>query len=289
MAARPIQTSEPDQLQAEHKSCYVSVPVQRYQYDCCEQLDDLIAQEVPVALVYNGISHVVMMASPTDLEDFAVGFSLSEGIVEQVAEIYDINVRFDPSDLVAGIEVNLTIAAQRQMVLKKRRRNLTGRTGCGLCGAESLQEVMRPVARVTAQPLAGSDAVERAVSALTQHQPLQALTGAFHGAAWCDLQGNILQLREDVGRHNALDKLLGYLWVTQTALDRGFVLVSSRASYEMVYKSSRCGISTLVAVSAPTHLALKLAQDAGLNLIGFARPGRHVVYHRALDQKQDRG
>ena len=284
MAARPIQHAEPEQSSTEQDRCYVSVSVERFQQDGYTQADDLIAQEVPVALIYNGISHVVMMASPSDLEDFAVGFSLSEGIIEQVAEVYDIVVQYDPENLLAGVEVNLTIAAQRQMELKKRRRNLTGRTGCGLCGAESLQEVMRPVGHVDAQPLVEGQAVEAAVAALAKHQPLQEMTGAFHGAAWCDGQGNILQLREDIGRHNALDKLLGYLRRSEVELNTGFVLVSSRASYEMVYKSSRCGVATLVAVSAPTALALKMAQEAGLNLIGFARPGRHVVYHRTTEE-----
>lgn len=283
MAARP----KPHLSDSKHpcrEDSVCAVPVQRCHPGEAEQAEDLIAQEVPVALVYNGISHVVMMASPLDLEDFAVGFSLSEGIVEQIGEIYDISLDYDPANLEQGVAVNLTIAAQRQMELKRRRRNLTGRTGCGLCGTESLQEAVRPVSPVVPQPLVDGAAVEQAVATLVANQPLQAMTGAFHGAAWCDLQGNILQLREDVGRHNALDKLLGHLRRSDVDLSRGFVLVSSRASYEMVYKSSRCGATTLVAVSAPTALALKQAREAGLNLIGFARPGRHVVYHRAIEE-----
>ncbi len=254
--------------------------IRRQQNDQIDALDS-IAEEIPVAMVYNGISHVVMMASPNNLEDFAVGFSLSEGIVKTPEEIYEIDLVGDSERLEDGIEIRMAITTQRSMQLKQRRRNLTGRTGCGLCGAESLQQAIRPVKAVKTQPVISASAVETAVGQLTSQQPLQSLTGAFHGAAWCAPDGTIQMLREDIGRHNALDKLLGALQRSQTDLTQGFVLVSSRASYEMVHKSSSCGVATLVAVSAPTRMALKLAQEAGMNLIGFARPGRHVIYNQA--------
>lgn len=268
--ARELADSCASQQQVIRRECDQSIPV----------VDD-IACEVPVAMIYNGISHVVMMASPNDLVDFAYGFSLSEGIVAEPAEILDIDFRYHPDELDTGIELHLSITSRRMAQLKQQRRNLTGRTGCGLCGAESLQQAMRPVSQVPPAALPDIAAVELAVTTLTEQQPLQHQTGAFHGAAWCDSEGNILVIREDVGRHNALDKLLGALLSTTWERRGGFVLISSRASYEMVQKTSHCGIATLVAVSAPTTLAIKVARQAGLNLIGFARPGRHAIYHQA--------
>ena len=240
-------------------------------------VDDRVARELAVALVYNGISHVVMMATPKDLEDFALGFSLSENILASASELYGLELV--ASDL--GIEVAMTISAERFAALKKRRRNLTGRTGCGLCGAESLREAIRPLPQVGERVKLNAGAIQTAVAQLNDWQPLQAVTGAVHGAAWCDLDGNIQLLREDVGRHNALDKLLGALHHKDSGgvtVPDGFVLISSRASYEMVAKTAALGIEVLAAVSAPTTLAIELAQRAGVTLIGFARPGRHMVY-----------
>jgi FdhD protein len=253
---------------------------------------DLLADEVAVALVYNGLSHVVMMASPLALDDFALGFSLSEGVINNASQIYGLDIV--PS--CNGIEVQIELASECFAGLKARRRNLAGRTGCGLCGAESLQQAISAPKAVTPAALPSAAAIETALQQLGEHQALQALTGAVHGAALCDANGAIVLLREDVGRHNALDKLIGAIvgapesttrqLIGQSAVaqpdDRsGFALISSRASYEMVSKCCAAGISTLVAVSAPTALAVDYARQAGLNLIGFARPGRHVVYHQA--------
>ncbi|WP_299199773.1 formate dehydrogenase accessory sulfurtransferase FdhD [uncultured Amphritea sp.] len=263
-------------------SCHQPFTVTRWQQGQMLDALDSIAEEIPVAMIYNGISHVVMMASPCDLEDFAVGFSLSEGIIQKQEEIYGIDLMMaDADNLAAGIEIQIAITTQRSMQLKQRRRNLTGRTGCGLCGAESLQQAIRPVKSVPARSLVSPEAIENAVSQLSNNQPLQTITGACHGAAWCDNAGNIVLLKEDVGRHNALDKLLGAMQRMQINPGEGFALISSRASYEMVYKAASSGISTLVAVSAPTGLALELARQAKLNLIGFARPGRHVIYNQS--------
>ncbi|MWJ29095.1 formate dehydrogenase accessory sulfurtransferase FdhD [Halomonas sp. ZH2S] len=245
--------------------------------------DDVLAREVPVAMVYNGISHAVMMATPQDLADFALGFSLSEGILAHHHECYDLEVLEEPQ----GLTIHLRIAGQRLAALKARRRNLTGRTGCGLCGTEALEQAIRPIPRVMA-PVLGDDAIQRALANLAEHQALQALTGACHGAAWCDGQGRIQLVREDVGRHNALDKLIGALACRGGPPPDGFVLVSSRASYEMVHKSASAGIGALVAVSAATALAVEQAQAADLLLVGFARPGRHLIYHRPAAPKAAR-
>ncbi len=252
------------------------VAVTRWQADGRSVARDNLAEETAVALSYNGIAHAVMMASPADLTDFALGFSLTEGIVQHTEEIYDLDIKPQPQ----GIELQLTISSQRLCALKHHRRNLAGRTGCGLCGAESLQQAMRPISRLPSRPAIADQAIQQAVSQLDKLQPLQAQTGACHGAAWCDANGHIHWVREDVGRHNALDKLIGALRHNDVDTGNGFILISSRASYEMVQKAAAAGIGTLVAVSAPTALALNYARQANLQLVGFARPQRHVTYHQ---------
>lgn len=243
---------------------------------------DRVVAEVPVALVYNGVSHAVMMATPLDLEDFALGFSISEGIMESAHELRSCEVL----RAVQGLMVEMTIDNRRFTALKERRRSMAGRTGCGLCGTESLQEAIRPVRPVTAM-IVEDQAIQRAVAALPTFQPLQAETGASHGAAWCTMNGGITVVREDVGRHNALDKLIGALLKSGTDLGSGFALVSSRASYEMVHKSCAVGIGCLVAISAPTSLAVEQARDAGQRLIGFARSGRHVIYNEPASDSRE--
>lgn len=236
--------------------------------------DETLAEEVPVALVYNGISHAVMLATPAGLEEFAVGFSLSECIVGRFGEILDL-------DIVAGdhgIEVQMRITAERAQALKQHRRSLTGRTGCGLCGTESLEQLTRRAARVDSSAMLAQGAVERAQQQLEAAQHLFNLTGAVHAAAWCDAAGNIQLLREDVGRHNALDKTIGALAQRRLGVDRGFVLMTSRASYEIVQKAAAVGIAVVAAVSAPTGMAVRVADESGVTLIGFARGGRHCVY-----------
>jgi FdhD protein len=233
---------------------------------------DNIATETAVALVYNGISHVVMMASPNDLEDFALGFSLSEGIVTSANQLLDC----EQIETDQGIELALTITAEPFAKLKERRRNLVGRTGCGLCGAESLEQAITAPSSISADLSISHKALQRAIAALGGEQQLQQQTGAVHGAAWCSVEGEIRLVREDVGRHNALDKLLGA--ISKQDPTEGFVLVTSRASYEMVAKTASANIPLLAAVSAPTSLAIELADTAGLTLVGFSRTGRHVIY-----------
>jgi len=240
---------------------------------------DWIACEAPVALIYNGISHAVMMASPLDLEAFAIGFSLTEGIVSSAGEIYSIDVGGNEKD---GIEIALDISAKCFAGLKERRRTLAGRTGCGICGAESLEQIRPSLSPVQSDLALSHATIESACRKLRGHQPLQSKSGGTHGAAWCLSDGELFEVCEDVGRHNALDKLIGKLakrglLEDQQAL-QGFLLISSRASYEIVIKAARAGIAVVVAMSAPTSLAIDVAEDVGITLLGFARADRHVVY-----------
>jgi len=237
-----------------------------------------LAVEAPIALQYNGIAHAVMLATPLDLEDFALGFSLSEGILAEPGELYGVEWQ----ETAPGWTIDLAIAAGAFARLKERRRTLAGRTGCGICGTESLSQVLRPLPELPlGTPALGPAALAAAAAALAAHQPLQQRTGATHGAAWCATDGRILALREDVGRHNALDKLIGALVRGRVARDQGFALITSRASVEMVQKAASAGIAVLAAVSAPTTLALEVAERCGLTLIGFARGNRFSAYsHR---------
>jgi FdhD protein len=236
--------------------------------------DDSIASEVPVAMTYNRVSHVVMMATPADLEDFALGFSLTEGLIGSLDDLS--GTRIIPRE--GGIELAMTITKDWFDRLSTQRRNLAGRTGCGLCGAENIEQALRRPPEVANSLKISHPAVQKVVAALNTKQPLQAVTGATHGAAWCSPEGDILSVREDIGRHNALDKLIGSLFREEFDPASGFVLVSSRASYEMVYKTAAAGIQLIVAVSAPTTLAVEFAEHSGVTLVGFARPGRHNVY-----------
>lgn len=271
-----VDQKQMDSLFVHHPAVRKQVAVQRWDKSKLSYATDSIAEEVPIAMVYNRISHVVMMATPQDLQDFALGFSLTEQILLHPEELYEIDVVEQKN----GIELQIQISSQRMAELKQHRRNLTGRTGCGICGAESLQQALKPLPPVAKVISVEDEAIEKAVNSLGQFQPLQQTTGACHGAAWCNLNGEILKVREDVGRHNALDKLIGSLAESVTDWTQGFVLISSRASYEMVQKVVTVGIGNLIAVSAPTGLALQMAQETGLNLIGFARPQRHTHYNK---------
>jgi len=233
-----------------------------------------IAAEVPVAFEYNGISHAVMLATPADLHDFAVGFSLSEGIARP-SECYAVEER--PS--AAGITLAIEVAAAAFARLKAHRRTLAGRTGCGICGTESLDQVLRSLPDLSETSLrVAPAALARAHAGLAGVQPLQQRTGAAHGAVWCGLDGAIVCAREDIGRHNALDKLIGALVRGGFETRAGFALVTSRASVEMVQKSATAGIAVLAAVSAPTALAVQVAANCGQTLIGFARGETFSVY-----------
>lgn len=234
---------------------------------------DWVAEEVPVALVFNGISHAVMLASPTGLEDFALGFALTEGLLADRSELYGIEtVRSEQ-----GISLQMDVASACEWRLKERRRNLAGRTGCGLCGTESLDQVSRSVPRAP-DVLLRLGVLAQGQRALREWQALQQLTGAAHAAAWCDLEGRIVLLREDLGRHNALDKLVGAMAFAKLNPSAGWVLVTSRASFEMVQKTAMAGAGLLAAVSAPTSMAVDLAERCGMALAGFVRGDDFVAY-----------
>lgn len=236
---------------------------------------DWLAQETPIALEYNGISHATVLATPRDIEDLALGFSVTEGIVRGAADVYDIELTQTPQGFIA----QLSIASACLDQLKRRRRTLAGRTGCGLCGLESLDDVVRPLPPVPApvQPIAPA-AIVRAMQALRERQPLHQQTGATHAAAWADLSGELHWVREDVGRHNALDKLIGALLHQRRDPTAGFAVISSRASFEMVQKAAAVGIPAVAAVSAPTSYAVQTAEQLGVLLIGFARKQDFTAY-----------
>ncbi|EKM7811924.1 TPA: formate dehydrogenase accessory sulfurtransferase FdhD [Klebsiella aerogenes] len=235
---------------------------------------DEVAEEVPVALVYNGISHVVMMATPRDLEHFAVGFSLSEGIIQSRQEIYGMDV----VQACNGVEVQIELSSRRFMGLKERRRALAGRTGCGVCGVEQLNDIGKPVEPLPFSQTFALSHLDRALKQLNEVQPIGRLTGCTHAAAWVRPDGELAGGHEDVGRHVALDKLLGRRSAEGEGWQRGAALVSSRASYEMVQKAAMCGVEILFAVSAATTLAVEVAERCNLTLVGFCRPGRATIY-----------
>ena len=239
---------------------------------------ECIAEETPIAMVFNGISHVVMMATPDNLEDFAKGFSISENIVSDIEEIYSIEV--NRSDV--GIEIDINISNEAFNKLKDKRRNLIGRTGCGLCGAESLNQVFNhhnSIQAITQQSVFSAKNISLALDHLSKHQIIQQQTGATHAAALCNQDGKILFVREDVGRHNALDKLIGAFYNHDSLnIKNPFIIISSRASYEMIQKAATLKVALVVAISAPTALAIRLANKLGITLLGFARGKNYNIY-----------
>ena len=246
---------------------------------------DTIAAEVPVALVFNGISHAVMMCTPQNLETFALGFALSEGIIDSAADCYGIDVHStetcsdDPE--LPGIAIELDIASRCFVRLKEKRRALTGRTGCGICGVDSMEALdMVPDALqlpAWAQDI-GLQQLQRAFSALSALQVLNQQAGAIHAAGWANAQGDLQVVMEDVGRHNALDKLLGHMAQQQLLGQPGLVVMTSRASYELVRKCARMGLPVLATISAPTTLAIHVANKAGMRLFGLCRGERAIAY-----------
>ena len=236
---------------------------------------DLVIDEQAIAFVYNGISHAVMMATPCDLQDFALGFSLSENIIDQASEILDLEIHHHS----LGIELNLTISSRKFAQLKEKRRSLAGNSGCGLCGIASLRQIDKQRTPLAQYQTISPHVIQSALIQFKAKQMLNLQAGGVHAAAFCDLlTGDIKLIREDVGRHNALDKLIGAFKTSSLNQTNGFILASSRASYEMVDKSIAANINHLVTISAPTSKAITLAKQNNLNLISFARTGRHVIY-----------
>jgi FdhD protein len=250
------------------------VSVQRCRGGVLSDGQDWLAVELPIGLEFNGISHAVMLASPADLEDFALGFSLSEGIIASSTEFYGCEVEQRDE----GRLVHVEIASERFMALKQRRRNLAGRTGCGLCGTEALEQVARELAPVPHAHAIAPSVLVAGMHAMQLRQPLQQHSGATHAAAWIDEAGQVTCVREDVGRHNALDKLIGALAKQKTDFSCGALLLTSRASYEMVQKAATMGIGIIAAISAPTSFAVELADRYGVALIGFMRDTSYVMY-----------
>jgi FdhD protein len=233
-----------------------------------------IANEAPVAFVYSGRPHVVMMCSPDNLEDLAYGFSLTEGIVASASEIESVT----ESRHAKGFELAITIPVEAAAKLAQRTRALAGRTGCGLCGVEAIDDAVRATMPVTAKLAITHDALWRAGEALEAQQPLNRETRAVHAAAWATADGSLHIVREDVGRHNALDKVLGALARAGTDASTGFLIVTSRASFELVQKASAAGVALLAAVSRPTELAVKIAEASGITLVGLLRGRTANVY-----------
>lgn len=253
---------------------YQQISIERWQKGQRSVEQDYVAEEVPVSLVYNGVPHVVMLATPTNLEEFALGFSITEGIITQARELLATKV-YNRSN---GIEVQIKIPNERFQCLADKGRNLTGRTGCGLCGASTLKQAIRQPNPVQGNLSVHADELIAVLTQIKQQQKINKLTGSVHAAAWVVPTIGMMLIREDVGRHNALDKLIGALLRTEKDPSTGYVIVTSRASFEMVQKAAWVGINLLAAISAPTGLAIRLADEAGLTLIGFARADQHVIY-----------
>ncbi len=234
-----------------------------------------IAVEVPVALTFGGIPFAVMMMTPSDLEDFAVGFSLTEGIIQRADDIRSVQLEQEER----GLRLVIDLIPERLHEHLARKRALSGRTGCGLCGIDDLDALPKARMSVGRAPSIPLTSIRTALSMLEGAQSLNALTRAVHAAAWADLDGTVQYVREDVGRHNALDKLIGTLCRNSTNPNSGFVIVTSRCSFELVEKIAAFGTRTLVAISAPTSLALERARLLDITLVGIARSDAVTVFH----------
>lgn len=254
------------------RSCSVAVRGTSHRtLSVSEPVDWMLPEEEPVALVYNRRTFAVMLVSPADLEDFGLGFSLSERILTKPSELQEIVVE----RLEVGLSVQMTIPSVRAAALVGRRRALEGRSGCGLCGIESLEALLAPLPSVVSPQIAPA-AIERGLEELRLYQPMRALNHSVHGAAWCDREGRILLAREDVGRHSALDKLIGVMSRDNIDSRDGFAVLSSRCGFELVQKAAVMGIGLLATVSAPTTMAVTMARQAGMSLAVSAR-GKGVV------------
>lgn len=259
------------------KKPHTEIPLTEVTPGVAKSTHRALASETPVALTYNGVSHVVMMVTPADLEDFALGFSLSEEIIESPDEIKSLEIFEAEKGFIAKIE----IPKKNFKALLTRGRNLVGQAGCGLCGVAEIDEAVRSYPAIITKPKATSEAIFKALAVLANHQPLHLETAAVHGAAFADWQGNIQTVREDVGRHNAFDKLIGAM-ATQD-FSKGFVVLTSRCSFELVQKALAMKIPMLVTISAPTDLAVRLAKDHDLTLIALAREDSVLVVSDPFD------
>jgi FdhD protein len=260
----------------------VEVAARTFSYDngaVGPPLTRAIAVEEPVQIIIGASPFAVMMATPRDLEDFAYGFALTEGIAERPEEVRGVEVERAGG----GWRVAITLTSEKLQTHLARKRAMTGRTGCGLCGIEDMADMPSPPRVFNSGPPIEPAAIGAALKELERSQPLNERTRAVHGAAWCASDGRIVLAREDVGRHNALDKAIGALWRARVGAGGGFFLITSRCSFEMVVKAAVFGVSTLVSLSAPTSLALERARDFGVALIAVARADKALSFEEPRD------
>ncbi len=236
-----------------------------------------VAIEAPVQIVIGAAPFAVMMATPCDLEDFAYGFALSEGIAGRIEDIRGVEIERAED----GFRIAIALTGERLQAHLARKRAMSGRTGCGLCGIEEISQMPSPRRALGSGPPIEPSAIGAAIAELKRRQPLNELTRAVHGAAWCGRDGRIILAREDVGRHNALDKAIGALWRAGVGAENGFFVITSRCSFEMVAKAAIFGAGALVSLSAPTSLALERARDFGVALIAVARADRALSFETA--------
>ncbi|MGL4473319.1 MAG: formate dehydrogenase accessory sulfurtransferase FdhD [Shewanella sp.] len=259
-------------------SCELNNVTHQFDVKCfrnqrAQHLVETVASEVRVALIYNGISHVVMMASPMFIKEFAIGFSLSEAIITQLSDIRGIEIETIASGLLVHIEINQRCFMQ----LKESRRSMAGRTGCGLCGVEQIEQTIKPIVQVSNNKTFNLIHLKTALDNLHHHQTTFNLTGATHAAAMLTATGDISSCFEDVGRHVALDKLIGHIAAHDKA-NNAAILLTSRASFEMVQKAAMANISIIFAISSATSLAIEIAQQSNITLVGFCRDSRVTIY-----------
>ena len=261
----------------------IDAPVRAFSYDLGAtgpELTRAVAVEAPVQIVIGGAPFAVMMATPNDLEDFAYGFALTEQIANRVADIRGVEV--EPVE--DGWKLKIAISGERLQAHLARGRAMSGRTGCSLCGIEDFSQMPSPRPPLHSPAPIAPEAIRAALSELEAQQPLNQATRAVHGAAWCGRDGKIVLVREDVGRHNALDKTIGALAHAGVAPDSGFFVITSRCSFEMVAKAAIFGAGTLVSVSAPTSLALERAQRFGVRVIAIARRDQALCFEEGKDE-----
>mgnify|MGYP001195776770 CR=1 FL=1 len=252
-----------------------------------EEVSRAVPSEVPVALTHDGSSYAVMLASPMDLQDFGVGFSFTEGVIGEAAEIADLDV-VEHDD---GLEVRMWLTPDPSRKLVARRRHITGPTGCGLCGVESLEDAARPLPRVADGITVDAADIHAALDAMMPAQRIGRETRAVHAAGFWTADEGLVVLREDVGRHNALDKVIGAVMRSGRSGETGMVVMTSRVSVELIQKTARLGAAILVAVSAPTSLALKMAEEAGITLVAVARDDAFEIFthpHRVRPDDRDK-
>ncbi|MFC3945394.1 sulfurtransferase FdhD [Pseudomonas gingeri NCPPB 3146 = LMG 5327] len=278
-------------MNAKPEACAIPAPAapapaasQSYQYcnlDHSAAAETALAEEVALAIAYNGISQAVMLVTPTDLEDFIVGFSIGSGIIHDASELYDLKLSGSGSAQHAEVE----ISSRAFWNLKEQRRQLAGTSGCGLCGVEAVEQALPELAVLPGAPLPPAAWLDNLRQRISAFQPLGQYSGAVHAALFMNDQGELLLGREDIGRHNALDKLIGALVRQQIPTAGGLAIVTSRCSLELIQKVLRAGIQTLVSLSSPTGLALQWARRHNLNLIHLPQKSAPRVYSPAMENQ----